>query len=203
MEFSFLPTLPAIAGKEPLYLAEGVAALVKVKSNLAKEWEDVQRKASTVKNLRRQFWVPGFTPFGPPPEQIPYLAVGHCPVLFQSSLAAWLRAGDGRRLALVTRNAPCYTGIMIIGFKHKGLERFFTRGSKAGVQAKHADRLRLILGRLHASTCPQDMNLPGLGFHPLAGDRQGYSAVKVSGNWRITFRFLGKDADAVDYEDYH
>ena len=28
-------------------------------------------------------------------------------------------------------------------------------------------------------------------------------AVSVSGNWRVTFRFVGKDADAVDYEDYH
>ena len=28
-------------------------------------------------------------------------------------------------------------------------------------------------------------------------------AVSVSGNWRVTFKFVGKDADAVDYEDYH
>jgi plasmid maintenance system killer protein len=27
--------------------------------------------------------------------------------------------------------------------------------------------------------------------------------VKVSGNWRVTFVFVEKDADAVDYEDYH
>jgi proteic killer suppression protein len=47
------------------------------------------------------------------------------------------------------------------------------------------------------------MNLPGLGLHELSGDRQGDWAVKVSGNWRITFRFVDKDADAVDYEDYH
>jgi toxin HigB-1 len=92
---------------------------------------------------------------------------------------------------------------VIIGFKHKGLERFFTQGSSAGTQAKHAERLRLILGRLQASTCSQDMRLPGLDLHSLAGDRQGYWAVKVSGNWRITFCFVGKDADAVDYEDYH
>jgi proteic killer suppression protein len=56
---------------------------------------------------------------------------------------------------------------MIISFKHKGLERFFTEGSLAGIQPKHAARLRLILGRLHASTCPQDMNLPGLNLHEL------------------------------------
>ena len=25
----------------------------------------------------------------------------------------------------------------------------------------------------------------------------------VSGNWRVTFRFVGVDAEVVDYEDYH
>ena len=92
---------------------------------------------------------------------------------------------------------------MIRGFKHKGLERFFSTGSKAGIQAQHAERLRVILGRLSASTAPEDMNLPGLDLHQLKGDRRGTWAVKVSGNWRITFAFAGKDADAVDYEDYY
>ncbi len=92
---------------------------------------------------------------------------------------------------------------MIKGFRHKGLELFFTEGSKAGIQAKHADRLRLILGRLNASECPQDMNLPGLNLHELGGNRKGTWAVKVSGNWRVTFTFSGKDADNTDYEDYH
>jgi len=27
--------------------------------------------------------------------------------------------------------------------------------------------------------------------------------VKVSGTWRVTFEFVGKDAHLVDYEDYH
>ena len=92
---------------------------------------------------------------------------------------------------------------MIIGFKHKGLERFFLQGSKAGIQPKHTARLRLILGRLQASTCPQDMNLPGLNLHELSGARQGDWAVKVGGNWRVTFRFVGNNAETVDYEDYH
>ena len=91
----------------------------------------------------------------------------------------------------------------IKGFRHKGLERFFARGSKAGIQAKHADRLRLILGRLNAATHSQDMNLPGLGLHELQGARKGTWAVKVSGNWRVTFGFVGRDAERVDYEDYH
>ena len=61
----------------------------------------------------------------------------------------------------------------------------------------------MILGRLNVSVTPKDMNLPGLDLHSLTGDRKGTWAVKVSGNWRITFNFVGKDADAVDYEDYH
>jgi proteic killer suppression protein len=93
--------------------------------------------------------------------------------------------------------------VAIKGFRHKGLERFFATGSKAGIQAKHADRLRLILGRLNAATHPQDMNLPGLGLHELRGAREGTWAVRVSGNWRVTFGFVGKDAERVDYEDYH
>ena len=47
------------------------------------------------------------------------------------------------------------------------------------------------------------MALPGLVLHPLKGDRKGSWSVRVSGNWRITFAFVGTDADAVDYEDYH
>ena len=92
---------------------------------------------------------------------------------------------------------------MITGFKHKGLERFFRAGSKAGIQPQHAERLRLILGRLNASISPKDMNLPGLGLHELRGDREGTWSVKVSGNWRVTFTFVGKNAEDVDYEDYH
>ncbi len=92
---------------------------------------------------------------------------------------------------------------MIETFKHKGLEKFFLTGSKAGINAAHANRLRLILGRLHASTAPRDMNLLGLRLHELKGDRQGTWSVRVSGNWRVTFRFDATDAIDVDYEDYH
>jgi toxin HigB-1 len=93
--------------------------------------------------------------------------------------------------------------VAIKGFLHKGIERFFATGAKSGIQAKHAERLRLILGRLNASTNARDMNLPGLDLHQLRGTRKGTWAVKVSGNWRVTFTFAGKDVNQVDYEDYH
>ncbi|MFA7174370.1 MAG: type II toxin-antitoxin system RelE/ParE family toxin [Kiritimatiellia bacterium] len=92
---------------------------------------------------------------------------------------------------------------MIRKFRHHGLERFFTKGSKAGIQAKHERRIKLILARLNASTCHQDMNLPGLQLHELKGTRKGSWAVSVSGNWRITFAFHGVDTMDVNYEDYH
>lgn len=91
----------------------------------------------------------------------------------------------------------------IKGFRHKGIERFFTTGAKSGIQTQHADRLRLILGRLIVSTSARDMDLPGLDLHQLRGSRKGTWAVKVSGNWRVTFTCTGKDVEHVDYEDYH
>lgn len=48
-----------------------------------------------------------------------------------------------------------------------------------------------------------DMNLPGYHFHELKGKRRGAFAVRVTGNWRITFRFVGEDAFDVNLEDYH
>ena len=92
---------------------------------------------------------------------------------------------------------------MIRSFRHKGLHRFFETGTTSGIQPAHAGRLRLLLGRLNAATQPRDMNLPGLRLHELKGSRSGTWAVNVSGNWRLTFRFSGKDAELVDYEDYH
>jgi len=92
---------------------------------------------------------------------------------------------------------------MIKGFRHRGLERYFTEGTTAGIQAKHEKRIRLILARLHASTSARDMDLPGLKLHPLKGKRKGTWAVSVSGNWRITFAFDGADVIEVDYEGYH
>jgi len=83
---------------------------------------------------------------------------------------------------------------MIKSFRHKGLSAFYFKGSKVGIQAKHADRLRLILARLDASREPQDMNLPGLRLHKLTGDLKDFWSVEVSGNWRLIFKFEGHDA---------
>jgi len=92
---------------------------------------------------------------------------------------------------------------MIRSFKHEGLQLFFETGRKSGIQPNHAKRLQLILARLNASVSPEDMNLPGLFFHSLSGDRLGVYSVRVNGNWRVTFEFKGNHAKIVNYEDYH
>lgn len=92
---------------------------------------------------------------------------------------------------------------MIISFLHKGLERFYRSGKTSGIQSKHVKRLRLILTNLDQAESPDDMDLPGLRLHELKGNRKNIWSVSVSGNWRITFRFKGKDAEIVNYEDYH
>jgi proteic killer suppression protein len=92
---------------------------------------------------------------------------------------------------------------MIRSFRHKGVERFFRTGSKAGIQPKHAGRLRNQLFALNNARRAEDMNAPGWNLHPLRGDLEGHWSVSVSGNWRLTFKFEGEDVVFVDYQDYH
>ncbi len=92
---------------------------------------------------------------------------------------------------------------MIKSFAHKGLKKFFLSGNKAGIQPKHAERLRLILAQLNQARVVEDMQIPSLALHELKGVRRSTWAVTVQANWRITFRFENGDAEIVDYEDYH
>ena len=92
---------------------------------------------------------------------------------------------------------------MIKNFAHKGLEDFFYEGITKGIQAKHAARLGYILDLLHFAGAVEDMNYSGSGLHPLKGKLKGLWSVRISGNWRLTFRFEDGDAYVVDYQDYH
>ena len=92
---------------------------------------------------------------------------------------------------------------MIKSFAHKGLWKFYTKGTLAGIQAKHKDRLRIILTYLNSAKTIDDMSLPGFKLHPLKGNMKGLWSVSVSGNWRITFRFENGNAYIINYVDYH
>lgn len=89
---------------------------------------------------------------------------------------------------------------MIKSWRHSGLQRFFEKGSKAGIQPHHATRLARQLAALDAASAPEHMNVPGWRLHKLSTGRW---SVWVNGNWRVTFAFEGEDAILVDYQDYH
>ena len=92
---------------------------------------------------------------------------------------------------------------MIRTFRHKGLQKFFETGSKAGIQADQELRLQMRLVALDTASCIEDMDLPGFRLHPLKGDRKGLWAIDVNRNWRIVFSFEGGNVFVVDFEDYH
>ena len=92
---------------------------------------------------------------------------------------------------------------MIRNFRHRGLQRLYEWGDVSRLNPDHVRRLRLILTLLDSATQAADMHFPGSGFHALRGDLRGFYAVRVSGNWRVIFRFKDGDVYDVDYLDYH
>jgi len=88
-------------------------------------------------------------------------------------------------------------------FRHKGLERFFLKGIKKGIQAHHERKLKRQLAQLQAARSPKDMAIPGWKLHSLSGELSGHWAVWVDQNWRLTFIFEDGDATLADYQDYH
>lgn len=92
---------------------------------------------------------------------------------------------------------------MIKSFVHKGLEQFYRRGSKAGIQPAHAVKLRRQLTALDGASDLAVLDVPGWHLHRLAGSRAGYWSIRVSGNWRLIFVFSDGDVRAVDYVDFH
>ncbi|MPZ56758.1 MAG: hypothetical protein GEU91_09740 [Rhizobiales bacterium] len=92
---------------------------------------------------------------------------------------------------------------MIRSLRHKGLERFWTRGDTSHLRPDWIPKLERMLDALDVAVSPQDMAILGAGFHVLRGDRKGRYALSVSRNWRLTFGWQGQDAIEVDLEDYH
>ena len=92
---------------------------------------------------------------------------------------------------------------MIRNIRHRGLRRLYEQKDASRLNPEHVSRLRSILTLLDAAVRAEDLNYPGSDFHPLRGNRKGFHAVRVSGNWRVIFRFVDGDVFDVDYVDYH
>ncbi|WP_321779290.1 type II toxin-antitoxin system RelE/ParE family toxin [Sulfurimonas sp.] len=92
---------------------------------------------------------------------------------------------------------------MIKSFIHKGLQKFYENGMTKGVQSEHIKKIKMRLLALDTALIIEDLALPGFNLHKLKGNRAEIYSIKVSGNWRITFRFEDGDVEIVNYEDYH
>lgn len=112
-------------------------------------------------------------------------------------------AGRAESHLLVACSATRYGEVVIVSFRHKGLERLYRDGSKKGVQAGHVPKLLRILSALDVAQSPEDLSIPSFRTHRLKGDLAGHWSIWVNGNWRVTFRFLEDDVALVDYRDYH
>jgi hypothetical protein len=83
IEYPFFPSLFAIGAENTrLYLAEGVAAAIEVKSDVGHQWPEVIKTAEQLARLERDFG-PSLTasstgPAPPPLTRIPLYAVGFC-----------------------------------------------------------------------------------------------------------------------------
>lgn len=92
---------------------------------------------------------------------------------------------------------------MIKSIKHKGLKRLYEDGDARSINGNLRQRIEEILSILDAATTIEEANIPGYRLHQLTGNLRGYWSVRVSGNWRIIFRFEEGFAEDVDLVDYH
>lgn len=92
---------------------------------------------------------------------------------------------------------------MIQTFKNKALEKLLKENITKGIPKELERKIRIRLEVIDAASIIDDIRLPGYDLHELKGDRKETWSIKVSGNWRITFRFENGEADDVELEDYH
>ena len=91
---------------------------------------------------------------------------------------------------------------MIGSFRHKGLEEIYLAGQTRRIGAEYVRKCVRIRQALEVATQPEEMNLAGYRFHRLHGTPPRRS-VRVTANYRITFGWLGENAEDVDFEYYH
>ena len=87
---------------------------------------------------------------------------------------------------------------------HKGLRRLWEKDDSSKLPAEQVAKIGRILEALDSLTSLEPLQaIPGYHLHKLKGDMSDFWAVRVTGNYRIIFRFVEPDIHEVDYLDYH
>jgi proteic killer suppression protein len=92
---------------------------------------------------------------------------------------------------------------MVESIQHKGLKLLWEKDDASKLPANQILKIRMILTLLDNAIRVQDMNFPGSDLHPLKGNLAGFWTVKLTGNYRVIFRFENENAYDIDYIDYH
>ncbi len=93
----------------------------------------------------------------------------------------------------------------IRGFKSNALKRFFRKQDPRNLQRHRLAKIERILKHLDSGRPLRDLSMSrSYRLHELTGKDKGVWTVRVTGNWRITFRVddAGNAYD-VDFVDYH
>ena len=94
---------------------------------------------------------------------------------------------------------------MIQNIRHKGLRLLWEEGSAGKLPPELVTKIEQRLEVIDSlNLVPQDFGaFPGWKVHKLSGDLKDYWSIRVSGNYRIIFKWDGQNAFDVDYLDYH
>jgi hypothetical protein len=93
VEYPWIPSLPIVGQNRPrLYMAEGIAAVIEVKSDVASQWNEVRHTSYQLRSLVRQYGT-GITMGPEPPPRVPLFAVGYTGWKTLASVEAHLAEG--------------------------------------------------------------------------------------------------------------
>ena len=91
----------------------------------------------------------------------------------------------------------------IKSFKCKDTQRLFERTPVRRFRSIESVARRK-LEQIHAAASLEFLRVPpGNRLEALKGDRAGQYSIRINDQFRVCFRWLGKDAEAVEIVDYH
>ena len=93
---------------------------------------------------------------------------------------------------------------MIKSFRDKETEKIFNRHFSGKLPQNIQDLARRKLVMLDAASELKDLRVPpGNRLEALRGDRKRQHSIRINDQWRVCFRWQGRDAREVEIADYH
>ncbi len=93
---------------------------------------------------------------------------------------------------------------MILSFKDSNARAVFEGRNPKGFPSAVLKVARRKLRMLHAAARLDDLRMPPHNFlEALKKDRAGQYSIRINRQFRVCFRWTGKDAEDVEIVDYH